>query len=189
MAIEELFQVFDQDSEGFVSQISPTEQGMKLNVRVTSQGEDHSYLLSFEGVYGFRIEHFRFNEVAVSDDHPILLFANETEAHLNYSTLPSDPLQLDYEVRQIHREYFDNWVDESEVLIQDLPAIEAAPGVLAQGPVSFIEELCHRLESLVDTHMVIHHEEERSGDHQVLFLDDNWVIFRHLIVSQVESSH
>lgn len=186
MILEELLNHFYENQDGLIQKVQPTEGGIQIQLLVADDANPKTYLIEFKDVYGFRFEHFRVSELEVAQEHPILLFANEVEAHLNYGSLPKDPLQLDYQVRLLHREYFENWVDESEVLLQDLPQIEAAPGVLAQGPLSFIKELQSKVAPLIESHLVIHNEDQRPMDYQVFFLDDNWVIYRDLIVVAVD---
>lgn len=190
MILEELLNHFYESTSSIsavIQGISPIDSGLSLKIQVETEEGPRSYQLNFREVYGFRIEHFNINEVEVTEDHPILLFANQAEAHLNYASLPSDPLKLDYVVRQLHREYFENWVDESEVLLQDLPKIDSAPGVLAQGPIAFVEELKIRVQDLIESHVVLHNEEQRPQDYKAFFLDDNWVIYRELDIESLDA--
>ncbi len=188
MLIDELLNHFYEGATGLIESIRPKEDGLVIDLQVEAEeGEegDVKYSLTFKEVYGFRLEHFSISELDYSSEHPILNFANQKEAHLNYETLPDDALALDYAVRQLHREYFNNWVDESEILLQDLPRLEAAPGALVQGPLKFIEELQIKIAPMIKTHLVMHQEEnERATDYKAFFLDDNWIIFREVIVEQ-----
>lgn len=59
--------------------------------------------------------------------------------------------------------------------------------MLAQGPIDFVEELKTRVQDLIESHVVLHNEEERPQDYKAFFLDDNWVIYRELVIESLDA--
>ena len=130
------------------------------------------------------------DDIDFKSEHPLLFEYTGRQGSLFFSSVPASAEQVFYELNDVVASRFAGWVEPS-VLLHGTPRkiverLGIGYGLLAQGPVSVLNELRTRLQHHLTTN-VVESTRPPDPDLRVFIATGKWVICKNVHVTELHS--
>lgn len=145
-------EALDQHGRLSVESVTRRDGGLDLRVRVVdADASSRTWSLSLGSVREHRLELGWFEELALSDDHPLLWTHLHEQASLYFSKPAPDPAAAAGRLWGRHQRVTDGWTPFDRFLNLEVPLLallDRGAGLLATGPVRLLEAYGEELDAL-----------------------------------------
>lgn len=128
------------------------------------------------------------DDIDFKSEHPLLFNYAGPQGSLFFSSAPASAEQVFYELNDVVASRFAGWVEPS-MLLHGTPSeivgrLRSGYGLLAEGPVSVLNELCTRLQGRLNVNVVQSYTPMHKP--HVLIASGKWVICKDVHVTTLE---